>query len=408
MQHEVLIPTYMKTFRCIGSDCEDSCCVGWKVTLDKDTYKKYKNIKHPVLSERLNKSMKRNKESGSTNSTYASFIMARNGRCPMLEESGLCGIQAALGEDMLSRTCSTYPRVINKVGGSFEMSAKLSCPEVSRLALLNPAGIDFEYTNLELLKNWGQAGVINSSESSHPEYLFWDLRVFAIEVLQNRNLHLNDRIILMGLFIEKVQQALEQKEYNQIPALISLYKDKMNDSAYISSFSRIQVNHELQLKLIVEIIGKRNSVGGEIPRYMECYREMLEGLKIQGESMKLEELVASYEYNHQKYYAPFMIEHGYILENYMVNYVYETLFPNVRGNVFTQYARMSMLYSLLRIHLVGVSGFYQGLSSEIMIKVIQSFTRVFEHNTSFMNMISELFRQNNLESLPHIVTLLRE
>lgn len=408
MHHEVLIPTYMKSFSCIGSACEDSCCVGWRVTLDKDTYNKYKNVKHPVLTTKLNKSMKRNKQSGAKDNTYASFIMDDRGRCPMLEENGLCGIQAALGEDMLSRTCSTYPRVINKVGSSFEISAKLSCPEVARLALLNPEGIDFEYTNMELMNNWGQAELLNTSETVKGEHLFWDLRVFTIEILQNRNLHLNDRMILLGLFIEKVQQALEQRDYNNIPLLIGQYKNKMHDITYTSSLSRIQVNHELQLKLIVEIIDKRNSVGGEIARYMECYREMLQGLKIEGETIQLKDLVDSYEYNHKHYYVPFMAECGYILENYLVNYVYETLFPNVKASIFTQYARMSVLYSLLRIHLVGISGYHRGLSEEIVIKAIQSFTRVFEHNASFMNMVSELFRQNNLESLPHIVTLLKE
>lgn len=408
LQHEVLIPTYMKTFNCIGSACEDSCCVGWKVTLDKDTYKKYKNIKEPVLTAKLKNSMKRNKDVEARDNYYASFVMGEKGRCPMLEESGLCAIQASVGEEMLSRTCSTYPRVINKVGDSLEMSAKLSCPEIARLALLNSEGIDFEYTNIAFKNNWGQMGWMNTSESANGEYLFWDLRMFAIEILQNRNLHLNDRMILLGLIIDKVQQAIDRNDYDDIPSIIKAYKNKMQDESFTSSLSRIQVNHELQLKLIIEIIEKRNAVGGEIPRYMECYHEMLQGLNIQGEMIELNDLVKSYELNHKSYYTPFMMQQGYILENYLVNYVYETLFPNVKGNIFTQFARMSILYSLLRIHLVGVSGFYKGLSSEIVIKIIQSYTRVFEHNASFMNMISELFRQNKLESLPHIVTLLKE
>ena len=39
------IPKYMKNFECIGKDCIDSCCVGWNIQIDKNTYKKY-NLKH--------------------------------------------------------------------------------------------------------------------------------------------------------------------------------------------------------------------------------------------------------------------------------------------------------------------------------------------------------------------------
>ena len=40
----VLQPEYMKAFSCIGPACEDSCCIGLRVDLDKETYQKYKKI----------------------------------------------------------------------------------------------------------------------------------------------------------------------------------------------------------------------------------------------------------------------------------------------------------------------------------------------------------------------------
>jgi hypothetical protein len=35
-------PRYAKDFQCIGPDCEDSCCEGWTVYVDKASYKKYR------------------------------------------------------------------------------------------------------------------------------------------------------------------------------------------------------------------------------------------------------------------------------------------------------------------------------------------------------------------------------
>ena len=33
-------------FECIGSECEDHCCRDWSITIDKDTYDKYKKEEH--------------------------------------------------------------------------------------------------------------------------------------------------------------------------------------------------------------------------------------------------------------------------------------------------------------------------------------------------------------------------
>lgn len=55
----------MKEFSCIGSSCEDTCCIGWQVDLDKETYLKYKKVNHPELKNTFQKmiSRKHNKKS---------------------------------------------------------------------------------------------------------------------------------------------------------------------------------------------------------------------------------------------------------------------------------------------------------------------------------------------------------
>ena len=38
------VPYYFKDFECIASDCPDTCCAGWEIVIDGDTYNKYKTI----------------------------------------------------------------------------------------------------------------------------------------------------------------------------------------------------------------------------------------------------------------------------------------------------------------------------------------------------------------------------
>ncbi len=34
---------FFNSFTCIGSDCPDTCCKGWSISIDSDTAKIYKN-----------------------------------------------------------------------------------------------------------------------------------------------------------------------------------------------------------------------------------------------------------------------------------------------------------------------------------------------------------------------------
>jgi len=40
MQYSV--PDYYKEFSCLADKCEDTCCAGWQIVVDKKSLKKYK------------------------------------------------------------------------------------------------------------------------------------------------------------------------------------------------------------------------------------------------------------------------------------------------------------------------------------------------------------------------------
>jgi lysine-N-methylase len=52
---EHLRPQYAKAFRCIGSECEDTCCHGFDVPIDKATYEKYQTLPSfkPLMDQHL-------------------------------------------------------------------------------------------------------------------------------------------------------------------------------------------------------------------------------------------------------------------------------------------------------------------------------------------------------------------
>mgnify|MGYP006874698003 CR=1 FL=1 len=35
-------PDYYKEFKCIAGECRHSCCIGWEIDIDEETYKRMK------------------------------------------------------------------------------------------------------------------------------------------------------------------------------------------------------------------------------------------------------------------------------------------------------------------------------------------------------------------------------
>ena len=122
---EITIPHYYKRFRCIASECPDTCCAGWAIMIDDKTLKKYKKIRGTFGR----------KVRASVNWKEKSFRQ-RKGRCAFLNRENLCDLYLeGGGQRAFCRTCRTYPRHIEEFEGLREISLSLSCPAAADLIL---------------------------------------------------------------------------------------------------------------------------------------------------------------------------------------------------------------------------------------------------------------------------------
>ncbi|PPR38608.1 MAG: hypothetical protein CFH30_01042, partial [Alphaproteobacteria bacterium MarineAlpha8_Bin1] len=39
-----LHPSYYNQFSCLGSECEETCCQGWKIDVDQNCHKKFEEL----------------------------------------------------------------------------------------------------------------------------------------------------------------------------------------------------------------------------------------------------------------------------------------------------------------------------------------------------------------------------
>ena len=123
----MLAPKYYKKFHCIADKCRHSCCVGWEIDVDERMLAVYGAVTGE-LGEEIRRGIRVGKEG-------ASFAMCADGRCPMLDERGLCRIISGLGEGYLCDICREHPRFYHTAGGHLEVGIGAACEEAARLIL---------------------------------------------------------------------------------------------------------------------------------------------------------------------------------------------------------------------------------------------------------------------------------
>ena len=400
----------MQHFKCIGSDCEDTCCAGWGITVDKDTYKKYSNYRGRELKSIMEKSVKRNRNQP-TNDNYAKIQLDDQGSCPFLAEDKLCKIHGSLGEDYLSVTCSAYPREYNIVNRVVEKAAAVSCPEIARLALLNPNIMEFVEVEESIISNTVYRRNIDFNDAKFkimPQNYFWELRVFTLQVLQAREYQLWERLVIIGAFYQSIQDAIEQGNIQEIPELISEYTNGIEAGAFDQTLQDVPVNEYVQMELLKEIINRKVEKGVSSERFVECFNEFVRGLK-PNEQTSYPQVIENYVAAYNQYYLPYMEKNNHILENYLANYVFKTMFPFSKyEDVFENYVTMVIHYALIKMHLIGLAGFHkESFSTDHVIKLIQSFGKAIEHNQTFIDDTMDFIKKNGLLNLSCMLLLIK-
>lgn len=405
---QLLVPQYMQKFSCIGTKCEDSCCIGWRVNVDEDTYKKYKKSRDLELKPLFKKNVTRQRSNASP-SNYAKIKMENGGRCSFLSEENLCKVQLNLGEEFLSNTCTVYPRSINSINGVIEKSATMSCPEAARLALLNPDGIDFDEIEETADTRGFIAKYINTDvrlNTNQSQKFFWELRIFSIQVVQDRSYSLAERLIILGMFYQNIQEQIYQEDVNVIPNVIAKFTNLKANLGMKELLVEIPTQSAVQMELCKELIDYRFNQGINNQRYFECLTEMLSGINYTKEAT-VQEVTENYQHAIKEYYEPFMKEHEYILENYLVNYIFKNLFPFGEREVFDDYVMLVIHYSMIKLHLIGMSGFHKGLTDDLVIKLIQSFAKTVEHSNVYLKKVIDLLKENDFTSMAYMAILIK-
>lgn len=358
------------------------------VVIDRVTYEKYRSL--PGFQARMQHLVRIEVAS---ESRYARIQLTPSYTCPFLSPNHLCGIQQEHGELYLSDICANYPRLTQRIDGLRETTILLSCPEAARLVLLNPELIptdDAATGNLCRYHRFSGMGSHPARANGSPHQFLWEVREFTLLLLRDRAYPLWQRLFLLGMFCKRLDEITRMHQVAVLPHLLLEFAEFLEQGTLRSAMDGMPAQTALQLKVALEMTTQYLQITDPSHlRLRECVQDFCDGIRYHAD-VSVESCSASYEDATTRFYRPFMHDHPFIMENYLVNYVFRTRFPygvDAQGHPsepLPEFLKMAVLYALVKGLLIGAAGRCQHeFSQGHVVKVVQSFTKAVEQNPNF-------------------------
>jgi lysine-N-methylase len=413
--------TYAERFHCAGSACEDTCCQGWTVPLDKGTFDRYQALPPSPLKVLINQSVERvtadaagpAPATAGGKPTFARIRMNEANECPLLTADHLCGVQKELGEGMLSHTCATYPRIVHSLGGVREAGLTLSCPEAARLVLLTP----------DLAGKWPGAtptadtlpiaGADNTAEPL-PAH-FWAIRAAVLRIVLARIYPLWQRMFLLDLLCRRLDLITRGELDRPVAEYLVEFEAAVATGALSKQMDLLPVDLTAQLDVVLRLAGMMLHKSNVRPRFVAAIKTFTAGIG-NGPGATLESLTARYAQAHDRTFAPFCQRNPHMMENFLINTIVRCQFPfgregmkaGAQTNMAREFALLAAQFALMRGLLIGAAGLHgAAFSSAHVIEVVQPATKHFEHHPEFLSMAHALLVERGMDGARGVAILLR-
>lgn len=192
------LPDYYPQFHCIADKCEETCCAGWQIVIDRQSLRKYVHMKGPYRRRLL----------FSINYLNSTFLQDEDKNCAHLNKDGLCELYRNAGPESLCRTCRLFPRHIEEFENVREISLELSCPEVCRMVLEKQEKVTYRTFERHSGKSEENFEDYDDLFYSQLDYARWAM----IDLAQNRAYTVPQRCAVFLAAAEKLQKCYDHRQ----------------------------------------------------------------------------------------------------------------------------------------------------------------------------------------------------
>ncbi len=390
MDSAIVTPKYVSDFSCIGPDCEDSCCIGWNIYLDKKSYKK--TIAHPQLKGLAKSALKKIKRN---NDQWAIIQTDAKGACLFLDSNKLCKIHAIAGEETLGDTCRTYPRTSHiRESDKFE-TLSLSCPEAARLILFSPDAFMFERK------------LSGAKMTSYPSPL-WVSKTYdySIELLLNEHLNWQQALLSIGFLINSADKVwLKESEASVLDSRFEQLSLLAEQGVLQEQYQKLSYVCEHQVQAFAAfhamfIDAHPRADGVRFKEIDDAISDVLDEDRV----LDIDRINRAWN----DIASPALEEHGDIFKRYLLYYMYHEYFPTTLDDKPQSAFRLIVLDCfMLRCYLAVIANKNNGLSERDIILCFQVYHVVRQHQSTFIKGATEIMEKFSFSNVAGIISLLK-
>lgn len=382
---KIRVPEYFKDFKCIASKCEDTCCAGWGIVIDDATYDRYKNVQGE-FGDRLRSEI--------VHEAGENIFVLKGNNCPFLNEEKTCDIYINIGEENLCYTCQQYPRYTEEFGSLREVGISLSCPEAARIMLNNSKKVEFELSeNNEVVSSYND---INAQ-------LFIELlqsRKIVMDIIQDRTIDLRKRAVVALLFVDEIQEKIDESEIKEIKSVREKYLDK--------GFLEELIN-ELE-----EYRDNEGSKYDDMHEYFKVFKDLKhitpddplglnDALRYFWQTDEDEELYIIKHRQFEEYYKDKLYKFENILVYFVFRYFMKAVFDyDILAKIKTALVSYMIIRELAVVRYIENNEF----TDEDMVDIAHTYSKDIEHLEENIEALAELFETNYVFDIEEMVIAL--
>lgn len=449
---KVRVPNYFNEFKCIASECEDTCCAGWEIVIDDETHKRYENVEGELGEILRSKIVKSDGEN---------IFLLNNGNCSFLNEKKMCEIYINLGEDHLCYTCQQFPRYTEEFLDLKEVGLSLSCPEAARIILRKAENTTFnlseedkcesktqkelEYdlslscenissSNCNLCKSSNlrdseNGKCFNLSENTECFHLknsecnnsemdsltededyfdegideevlseFLECRNIVFNIIERNDLDLGTKAALALEFVKEVQNKIDLGEMDEIPELMEEYRDENFINTLVKELESFKGKESIKHKNLCE--------------YLKIYKSIKHINS--NDPLGLEKALKYFEGNEEFYlrkhkeFNEYYKENLYKFKNILVYFIFRYFMKAIFDYDVSAKIKLGII-STLMIKELAVVRFIENnneFTEEDIVEVSRIYSKDIEHSDENIENLQEIFETEEIFEVDEILPML--
>lgn len=382
---KIRVPEYFKDFKCIASKCEDTCCAGWGIVIDDATYARYKNVQGE-FGDRLRSEI--------VHEAGENIFVLKGNNCPFLNEEKTCDIYINIGEENLCYTCQQYPRYTEEFGSLREIGISLSCPEAARIMLNNSKKVEFELSeNNEVVSSYND---INAQ-------LFIELlqsRKIIMDIIQDRTIDLRKRAALALLFVDEIQEKIDESEIKEIKSVREKYLDKGFLEELINELEEYKDNEGAKYDNMHEYFKVFKDLKHITP---DDPLGLNDALRYFWQTDEDEELYIIKHRQFEEYYNDKLYKFENILVYFIFRYFMKAVFDyDVLAKIKTALVSYMLIRELAVVRYIENNEF----TDEDIVDIAHTYSKDIEHLEENIEALAELFETNDVFDIEEMVIAL--